>query len=126
MARHEVKKAGIHGGIEFAGGAVFSVSRHGSGNDSIPWTMDPRTIPHAELVGNLGWVQRLALSLARNADAADDLTQEVARVWLERRPELDDRGGLRRWLAAVARKLAVDRARSESARRAREQFVARS
>ncbi|HUR29072.1 MAG TPA: sigma-70 family RNA polymerase sigma factor, partial [Planctomycetota bacterium] len=77
-------------------------------------------------MSNLGWVQRLALSLARNPDAADDLTQEVARVWLERRPELDEPArGIRSWLAAVTRKLAVDRARSEAARRARERSVAR-
>ncbi|NOT32489.1 MAG: hypothetical protein HOP15_18745, partial [Planctomycetes bacterium] len=41
-----------------------------------------------ELVANLGWVQRLALSLARDRDAADDLAQDVARVWLEKRPAL--------------------------------------
>src|SRR5260221_9217878 len=80
----------------------------------------------ADLVANLGWVQRLALSLARNSDGADDPTQEVARVWLERRPELADQPrGLKAWLAAVTRKLAHDRARSELARRAREQSVAR-
>jgi RNA polymerase sigma-70 factor (ECF subfamily) len=80
----------------------------------------------AELVASLGWVQRLALSLAHDRDAADDLTQEVARVWLERRPELADKSrGLRAWLAAVTRTLARDRMRSESARRARERSVAR-
>ncbi len=87
-----------------------------------------QSIPSAELVANLGWVQRLALSLARNPDAADDLTQEVARVWLERRPDLADppQGayGIRAWLAAVTRRLALDRVRSESARRAREHSVA--
>jgi RNA polymerase sigma-70 factor (ECF subfamily) len=79
-----------------------------------------------DLVANLSWVQRLAFSLARNRDAADDLTQEVARVWLERRPELSDRPrGLKAWLAAVTRRLARDRLRSEQARHAREQSVAR-
>jgi RNA polymerase sigma-70 factor (ECF subfamily) len=80
----------------------------------------------ADLVANLGWVQRLAFSLARNRDAADDLTQEVARVWLERRPELSDRRrGLKSWLAAVTRRLARDRVRSEQSRHARERSVAR-
>jgi len=76
-----------------------------------------------ELVENLGWVQRLALSLARDRDAADDLAQDVARVWLEKRPVLSD--GPRGWLAAVARKLAIDRARAELSRKAREQSAAK-
>jgi RNA polymerase sigma factor (sigma-70 family) len=80
----------------------------------------------AELVSNLAWVQRLALSLARNPDAADDLTQEVARVWLEQQKgQTDEPRSLRAWLAAVTRNLARDRARSDRARRAREQSVAR-
>ena len=80
----------------------------------------------AELVSNLGWVQRLALSLARDPHAADDLTHEVARVWLERRREhADAPRSLRAWLAAVTRNLARDRARSDQARRAREHAVAR-
>ena len=79
----------------------------------------------SELVANLGWVQRLALSLARDRDrdAADDLAQDVARVWLEKRPALAH--GPRGWLASVVRKLALDRARSEDARKAREQTASR-
>ena len=77
----------------------------------------------SQLVEHLGWVQRLALSLAKNRDAADDLTQDVARVWLEKRPALAS--GPRSWLAAVTRRLAVDRARSETARKAREHSAAR-
>jgi RNA polymerase sigma-70 factor (ECF subfamily) len=77
----------------------------------------------AELVANLGWVQRLALSLVRERHAADDLAQDVARVWLEKRPALAD--GPRGWLAAVARKLALDRARAEVSRRGRERSAAR-
>lgn len=89
-----------------------------------------RSMSGARLVANLGWVQRLALSIARNPDAADDLTQEVARVWLERRPDLAQPPtgihGVRAWLAAVTRKIAVDRVRSENARRARERSVSRA
>ncbi len=77
----------------------------------------------SQLVEHLGWVQRLALSLARDRDAADDLAQDVARVWLEKRPAHSD--GPRGWLANVARKLALDRARSEISRKAREQSAAR-
>jgi RNA polymerase sigma-70 factor (ECF subfamily) len=76
-----------------------------------------------DLVANLGWVQRLAVSLARNGDA-DDLAQDVARVWLEKRPALVH--SPREWLASVARKLALDRARSEDSRAARERSVART
>lgn len=81
---------------------------------------DPRD---AELVANLGWVQRLALSLAHNRDAADDLAQDVARVWLEKRPAHAD--GPRGWIANVARKLARARSQSEAARREREKRSAR-
>ncbi len=77
----------------------------------------------SQLVEHLGWVQRLALSLARDRDAADDLAQDVARVWLEKRPAHSD--GPRGWLANVARKLALDRARSEISRKARERSAAR-
>ncbi len=84
---------------------------------------EPRSARDAELVAELDWVQRLALSLAKNRDAADDLAQDVARVWLEKRPAHAD--GPRGWLASVARKLALDRRRSEAARAARERAVAR-
>lgn len=76
-----------------------------------------------ELLANLDWVQRLALALTRDRDAAADLTQDVARVWLEKRPRLPE--GARGWLAGVLRRLVVDRARSEGARRAREHSAAR-
>src|SRR5690349_14250918 len=86
-----------------------------------------QTIHGAELVANLGWVQRLALSIARNPETADDLTQEVARAWLERRPDLAEPArGVRAWLAAVTKRVAVDRARSEAARRSRERTVSRA
>lgn len=81
---------------------------------------DPRD---AELVANLDWVRRLAWSLARNRDAADDLAQDVARVWLAKRPAHAD--GPRGWLANVAHKLAHARSQSENARREREKRSAR-
>lgn len=78
----------------------------------------------AELVEHLGWVRRLALAQVRDRHAADDLAQEVARVWLEKRPLLA--GGPRSWLAAVTRRLAIDRARSEVSRTARERSTSRT
>lgn len=80
---------------------------------------DPRD---ADLIQHLGWVRRLALAQVRDRHAADDLVQEVARVWLEKRPRLA--GGPRNWLAAVTRRLAIDRARSDASRKARERSAA--
>ncbi len=77
-----------------------------------------------ELLANLGWVRRLALAIVRDSSAADDVTQEVARVALER-DEPVPASGLRAWLGAVTRRLALDRTRSEAARHARERSVAR-
>jgi RNA polymerase sigma factor (sigma-70 family) len=76
-----------------------------------------------ELLANLDWVRRLALALTRDSEAAADLTQDVARVWLEKRPRLT--AGPQAWLAGVLRRLALDRRRSESARRVRERSAAR-
>ncbi|MEO6594193.1 MAG: sigma-70 family RNA polymerase sigma factor [Planctomycetota bacterium] len=85
-------------------------------------TADPTT--HANLPGQLGWVRRLALSLARDPEAAADLTQDVAREWVERRPAWAEHGtGLRRWLVRATRSRAVDHARAERARRSRELAV---
>lgn len=81
---------------------------------------DPRD---ADLVEHLGWVRRLALAQVRDRHAADDLVQEVARVWLEKRPALS--GGPRSWLSAVTRRLAIDRARSDASRRSRERSASR-
>ena len=72
------------------------------------------------LLAELGWVRRLAAHLA-DADAADDLTQEVAAAALRKPPALDL--PLKPWLAAVARKLAHTRARSEARRHDRERAV---
>ena len=80
----------------------------------------------ADLVANLAWIQRLALSIARDRHRADDLSQEGARVWLERTTPLEmPARGPKAWLAAVARTLARDRARSDKARQVRERSVAR-
>lgn len=87
---------------------------------------DARSQLHADLLTNLGWVQRLARALVRDDAAAEDLAQEVVRVALERRePLAGAERGLRAWLRRVARTLALDRARAESARGARERSVSR-
>ena len=39
-----------------------------------------QTIRHAELLGQLGWVQRLAQKIAGDANVAADVTQDV---WLK-------------------------------------------
>lgn len=79
------------------------------------------------LVANLAWVRRLALAIVRDASAADDLVQEVALAALQDhpRPASRSRDSLRAWLTTVVKRLAVDRGRSETARRAREQAVSR-
>lgn len=81
---------------------------------------DPGAL-EAELIGQLGWVRRLAASLVRDGDAAADIAQEVARDWVVRRPAWAERGlGLRRWLRRATRSRSVDHLRAERARRARE------
>ncbi|MCK6445590.1 MAG: sigma-70 family RNA polymerase sigma factor [Planctomycetes bacterium] len=88
---------------------------------------DARSQLHADLLSNLGWVRRVARAIVHDEAAADDLAQEVVRVALERRePLVGAERGLRAWLRRVARTLALDRARSERARRARELSVSRS
>jgi len=79
----------------------------------------------ADLVANLGWVLRLARALVRDEDVARDVTQDVSRAWLERaREPRSEHGGIRAWLAAVTRRIALDRQRSEQSRQRRERAVA--
>ncbi len=81
----------------------------------------------ADLTSNLAWVRRLALAIVRDDALADDVAQDVMWTALrshDRRPT--SLGGLRAWLKSVVRSTAIDRARSESARRSREQAVSRS
>ncbi|HEX5050595.1 MAG TPA: sigma-70 family RNA polymerase sigma factor [Planctomycetota bacterium] len=84
-------------------------------------TPDPSATSEVLLLGQLGWVRRLAASLACDPEAAIDLTQQVACDWVAARPAWAERGaGLRRWLARATRSRAIDHARAERARRARE------
>lgn len=80
-----------------------------------------------DLAANLAWVRRLALAIVRDDTQADDLAQEVVwRAWLrsshERPSSLTN---LRAWLATTSRRLAIDNARGETARRARELAASR-
>ena len=70
------------------------------------------------LLANAAWTRRLARALVQDADAADDIEQEV-RVAGWRRPPSEGRP-LRAWLARVVRNLAINHVQSNTRRRARE------
>ena len=76
-----------------------------------------------QLLSHLDWIRKLARRLVADEDAAEDLAQDT---WLSawQRPTRE-RSNLRGWLAAVARNLARQRGRAETARAARERRVAR-
>jgi DNA-directed RNA polymerase specialized sigma24 family protein len=76
-----------------------------------------------DLLAQAVWLRRLALRLVHDEATADDLTQEALLAAL-RRPDAA-RLGLRAWLAGAVRHLLSRRIREESARRRREQSVAR-
>ena len=73
------------------------------------------------LLADTAFVRRLARSLVRDPDAADDLAQDALVVALERPPRTGV--SLRGWIASVVRSLAIDRARSSDARARRESAV---
>ena len=63
-----------------------------------------RTIGIEELLGEAGWLRRLAASLVGDGAQADDLVQETWMAALRRPPRAD--GEPRPWLARVASNLA--------------------
>ncbi|MEW6583750.1 MAG: sigma-70 family RNA polymerase sigma factor [Actinomycetota bacterium] len=70
-------------------------------------------------------VYRYLLHLTGDPHAAEDLTQEAFARALSRLDRYDpSRGPLRPWLVAVARRVAIDEARSSRSRRARERRFA--
>ncbi len=73
------------------------------------------------LLADTAFVRRLARSLVRDPDAAEDLAQDALVVALERPPRTGI--SLRGWIASVVRSLAIDRARSTEARSRRESAV---
>lgn len=78
----------------------------------------------AELLGQTEWVRSLARVVARDAAAADDLSQEVMAAALAGRAPSGD--GLRPWLAQTVRNLARLGRRSSTHRDARERDAATS
>lgn len=82
-----------------------------------------RTIQPAELLGQLGWVRRLARKLAGDANVAADVTQDV---WLKTQGRgMESKRGLRRWLRALTRGLVRDSRREAGRRETRERAAAR-
>ncbi len=72
-----------------------------------------------QLLADTAWLKRLAVSLAGNADDADDLVQESRIAAWQRAP--DRSRSLRPWLTKVVRDLAGMRRRSTARRLVREQ-----
>jgi RNA polymerase sigma factor (sigma-70 family) len=76
------------------------------------------------LVAELGWVRALARQLVSDAGLAEDVVQETWLLARERPPHTRAVRGLRRWLARVARSVAVRLLRAERARTWREREAA--
>lgn len=74
-----------------------------------------------ELLAQTGWLRGLALSLAGDADIADDVVQDTWLAAMRRTP--DTREPVRPWLAKVARNALRMRIRGEGRRAAREKAV---
>jgi RNA polymerase sigma-70 factor (ECF subfamily) len=85
---------------------------------------EPRDDSTDGLLNEMGWVRALARSLVRDAATAEDLVQETCLAALTSAGS-DSPPPPRRWLGAVVRNFARQRARSESARRQRESVVPR-
>ena len=76
------------------------------------------------LLEHAQWVQELAYKLVRDPSLADDIVQETWVAALSERSEPVH--STRAWLAMVVKRLVWQRYRSESRRRSREEFTARS
>jgi RNA polymerase sigma-70 factor (ECF subfamily) len=87
--------------------------------------MVPEPLDPAFLLQQAGWVRTLVHSLVRDEDLAEEVVQDTWAAALERRPAGNGPGGLRAWLAAVARNLALRARRREAQRRTIEQSRAR-
>ncbi len=67
-------------------------------------------------------LRRLARSLLYDRDRAEDVVQDAWLLALRRQPPAE---GLRAWIAAAIRRIALDSRRAEARRRAREERAAR-
>lgn len=83
---------------------------------------EPSPIHADALLAQAAWLHRLARAMLRDADLAHDLAQETLVVALAKRGA--NVGNLRAWLQAIAKRLAMRRARAEARRRRREQLLA--
>lgn len=81
-----------------------------------------QTLGLAELMTHAGWLRRLAVSLVRDVDAAEDVVQSTLVTAWSQPPRIDR--DVRPWLAEVARNQAHDQRRGEGRRRAREEIAA--
>src|SRR5262245_22139024 len=86
-------------------------------------TRDPDPGELDRLVAESVWVRRLALAVAREAHAADDLAQDAWLAALARPPR--EPGSRRGWFSRVVGNLDRLRVRGDSNRAARERLVAR-
>ncbi len=83
----------------------------------------PRVLDLDLLARQAASVRALARALVRDELEAEDLAQESLVLAMKKPPR--DAESLRAWLATVVRRLVLDRRRSDSRRKAREELVAR-
>jgi len=86
-------------------------------------TTSPRTLDARTLLEHMDWVRALARELVRDAELAEDVAQETARLALERPPR--DTGNLRAWFASAARNVARGFGRAAARREEHEGRAAR-
>jgi RNA polymerase sigma-70 factor (ECF subfamily) len=79
------------------------------------------SVPLAELLEQASWAHRLARSLVRDGDEADDLVQETWIAALRRPPNAE--GSLRPWLGTVLRRQRGRRALADRRRELREEVA---
>lgn len=84
---------------------------------------DPIDVSLEELLRNASWLRRLALSLVRDSDEAEDLVQETWVRALEKSPQETARN--RPWLARVLRNSFLQKRRSDLRRAVREKRTPR-
>lgn len=86
----------------------------------------PNALDPAALLEQAQWVRTLVRRLIRDEALAEEVVQDTWVAALERRPAADRSGGLRAWLAAVARNLSLRARRRELVRSVVEHASARS
>lgn len=84
-----------------------------------------RPLDAEALLAESGWVRALVRQLIADEAQVDDVVQDTWVAALQRPPALDQRGGLRAWLATVARNLSRRARRREAGRAHVEHAAAR-